>query len=193
MSELRQHVMVANAFETSSVLEIVKDAGTLELRERRLDRRYRKDYDSLEDPMEWPARFDISNWTLIAAFNAGVRIGGVVAARETAGLGLLEGRSDVVALWDIRVSPVIRRRGVGSALFRAIEEWARAKNCRELKVETQNTNVAACAFYARQGCHLKQAIPGAYPRLPNEVQLIWSKVVAPDNGVHRPAAGRGED
>jgi ribosomal protein S18 acetylase RimI-like enzyme len=90
---------------------------------------------------------------------------------------MLEGRDDLVVLWDIRVSPKARRLAVGSALFRSIEAWARARNCRELKVETQNTNVAACRFYAHQGCHLKRANYNAYPDLPDEVQLIWSKVV----------------
>jgi hypothetical protein len=71
---------------------------------------------------------------------------------------------------------------------RAIEAWGRLKECRELKVETQNTNVAACRFYARQGFRLTQANYGAYPELPNEVQLIWRKVV---NG-QQPFAADGD-
>jgi hypothetical protein len=49
--------------------------------------------------------------------------------------------------------------------------------CRELKVETQNTNVAACRFYARQGFRLTQANRNAYPALPGDVQLIWRKKI----------------
>ena len=44
-------------------------------------------------------------------------------------------------------------------------------------VETQNVNVAACRFYERQGCVLKQANPDAYPQLPEEIQLIVSKAL----------------
>jgi hypothetical protein len=40
-------------------------------------------------------------------------------------------------------------------------------------VETQNINVPACRFYARQGCVLGAIHPDAYPDLPDEVQLLW--------------------
>ena len=65
---------------------------------------------------------------------------------------MLEGRSDLAALWDIRIQPDYRRRGIGSRLFRRAGEWgAGAKGSRQLKIETQNINVAACKFYARPG------------------------------------------
>jgi hypothetical protein len=44
-------------------------------------------------------------------------------------------------------------------------------------VETQNVNVAACRFYEGHGCLLEQANPGAYPQLPEEIQLIFSKAL----------------
>jgi catechol 2,3-dioxygenase-like lactoylglutathione lyase family enzyme len=43
--------------------------------------------------------------------------------------------------------------------------------CRQLKIETQNVNAAAC-FYARHGSMLVAVNRGAYPRLPDEVQLL---------------------
>jgi streptothricin acetyltransferase len=61
--------------------------------------------------------------------------------------------------------------------LRAIETWARLRHCSELKVETQNTNLAACRLYAQQGFRLVQANHDAYPELPGDVQLIWRKVV----------------
>jgi hypothetical protein len=42
-------------------------------------------------------------------------------------------------------------------------------------VETQNSNAAACRFYARQGCVLLAANRGAYVELPDEIQLLWYK------------------
>jgi GNAT superfamily N-acetyltransferase len=60
-------------------------------------------------------------------------------------------RSDLAVLWDIRVQPERRGRGVGKALFYASVDWACRRGCRQLKVETQNVNVAACRFYASQG------------------------------------------
>ena len=78
--------------------------------------------------------------------------------------------------------PQGRRRGVGSALFRAAEVLAAAKGCRQLKVETRTVNVPACRFYARQGC-----VPGvsnrcAYREPPGEVQLLWYKALPPRAG-----------
>lgn len=67
----------------------------------------------------------------------------------------------------------------GAALFRAAEAWARARRCRQIKVETQNVNVTACRFYARQGCVLTMVDPSAYPGLPGEVQLLWYKDLSP--------------
>jgi GNAT superfamily N-acetyltransferase len=86
---------------------------------------------------------------------------------------MLVGRRDLAVLWDLRVAPAARRRGVGAALFRAAAAWAAARGCAQLKVETQNVNVPACRFYARQGCVLGAIDRFAYPGLPHEVRLLW--------------------
>jgi GNAT superfamily N-acetyltransferase len=62
---------------------------------------------------------------------------------------------------------------MGKRLFDHAAAWARAQGCRQLKVETQNINVPACTFYAKQGCALGAVNPGAYPAYPDEVQLLW--------------------
>ncbi len=54
-------------------------------------RPYRKDYDAVENPLEWPKRFDVSNWMLIGAFSAGERIGGAVGAFDSPGLDTVGG------------------------------------------------------------------------------------------------------
>ena len=90
---------------------------------------------------------------------------------------MLENRSDLAVVWDIRVSPDLRGRGIGAALFDSAEKWAETQGCRQLKVETQNINVAACRFYASQGCSLGAIHRFAYPELPDEVQLLWYKTL----------------
>jgi len=102
-------------------------------------------------------------------------IGGATVAYDTPGLDMLEGRSDLAVLWDIRVVPAHRRHGVGAELFKAAETWALERQCRQLKVETQNVNVTACRFYARRGCVLRAAHRQVYPRCPAELQLLWYK------------------
>jgi hypothetical protein len=44
-----------------------------------------------------------------------------------------------------------------------------------MTIETQNINVVACRFYARQGCALRTVNHMAYAEFPNEVQLLWYK------------------
>ena len=172
------------SFEVESVLDVSAPGGGLGgllLSERRLDASYVKDYDTDEGehPSQWAKRFEVSNWGLIGARAGGARVGAATVAYDTAGVNMLEARRDLAVLWDIRVAPEARGRGVGSALFRAVEAWAAARGCRQLKIETQNINVPACRFYARQGCTLGAINRFAYRLLPEEVQLLWYKTLPP--------------
>jgi GNAT superfamily N-acetyltransferase len=175
---LAEYARIPIAFEVRSVLDVTAHAsglGGLLLPERLLDRPYVKDYDALDSgsPINWAARFDLSRWGFFVARVDGTRVGGAAVAFDTPGVGMLEGRRDVASLWDIRVAPEIRGRGVGGALFHAAEAWAGARGCVRLNVETQNINVPACRFYARQGCELGAMRRFAYVGLPDEVQLVW--------------------
>jgi GNAT superfamily N-acetyltransferase len=180
ISALEEYADVPIAFEVSSVLDIAEKGdrhGEFVLTERNLAAPYVKDYDAIEGehPTRWARRFDVSKWGLFTACMEGQRVGGAVVAYDTPGLDMLEGRGDLAVLWDIRVSPSARGKGVGFELFRAAEAWARGRESRRLKVETQNINVAACRFYARQGCVLTSVRRFAYPELPDEIQMLWYK------------------
>lgn len=184
IAALAGYAHIPIAFEVGMVLDIAETSdspGEFVLTERRLDAPYVKDYDAIkgEHPTQWAKLFDMTNWGLLAAQMEGRRIGGAVVVYDTPGLDMLEGRGDLAVLWDIRVAPEVRGKGVGSALFRAAEAWSRAKGCRQLKVETQNINVAACRFYARQGCVLTSVRRFAYRWLPDEIQLLWYKDIHP--------------
>jgi GNAT superfamily N-acetyltransferase len=134
-----------------------------------------KDYDANESerPTSWPRRFDTSRWGIFAAFDGGLRIGGAAVAWRTPELDMLDGLDDLACLWDLRVCADYRGKGIGHELFTRAVEWARSRNCRRLKIETQNINVPACKFYARQGCELKEQNKNAYEEALNETQLIW--------------------
>jgi GNAT superfamily N-acetyltransferase len=112
---------------------------------------------------------------LLGAYVDDQRVGGAIVAFDTLGLHLLDGRTDLALRCDIRIRPEYRRHGVGSALFQAVEQWARPRGCHELRVETQNVNVPACKFYQRHGCQLTAVNRHAYLPLANEIQLLWSK------------------
>jgi GNAT superfamily N-acetyltransferase len=176
---LAEYARVPIAFTVREVLDVaVRDGGLggFVLSPRAVDTPYVKDYDALDGgPVEWPARFDLSRWALFAAWRDGRMLGGAVVALNTPGVKMLEGRRDLAVLWDIRVVPEARGQGVGAAVFHAAAAWAAGCRCTQLKVETQNVNVPACRFYARQGCELGAIDRFAYPSLPHEVQLLWYK------------------
>jgi GNAT superfamily N-acetyltransferase len=179
-AERSEYARVPIAFDVRCVLDpeiLARPGPPFSLRERPVDVPYIKDYDALDGgPMRWHERFDISTWGFFVARVAGTLVGGAAVAVDTKGeLVLAEGRDDLAVLWDLRVSPAARGHGVGTALFRAAEVWATTRGCREMKVETQNINVPACRFYARQGCVLSEVRPGAYPNLPDEIALLWRK------------------
>ena len=138
---------------------------------------YWKDYDSYPGghPSAWQDRFDLSRWTILAAFDGTRRVGGAVVVVDDPQIDLLRECQACALLWDLRVGPDARRKGIGSALLEVAERRAHDRGAHSLRVETQDVNVPACRFYARQGFRMERAIPGAYAELPHEVQLLWRK------------------
>lgn len=184
---LERYGRVSTAFMVTSVLRVESIEGGLggvRLIEEDVAEPYEKDYDAYEDedPARW-RRFDLSNWGFFLAFGGGAEadgsasntIGAAAVAVRSAGVNMLEERDDLAVLWDIRVRPDCRRCGIGTALFRHAVNWAKQSRCRQLKIETQNVNVAACRFYAGQGCHLGRIDRYGYtdPRIAHETMLLW--------------------
>lgn len=185
LRELQLYASIPIVFDVSSVLEVrpVKGGlGGLQLEEVALKTSYQKDYDNIggleTGPLTWALEFDMNNWGIFVAFEHDVPIGGAMVAFNTAGVNMLEGRRDLAVLWDLRVHPEHRGKGIGHALFRTAAEWSKARECRKLKIETQNTNVPACHFYQRQGCTLGSVHRfgyDAYSAVSHEAMLLWYK------------------
>lgn len=138
---------------------------------------YIKDYDEFGGPLSWLDEFDTSRWGFfLAVHNGGQAVGGAAIAWNTNGVNMLEGRSNLSVLWDIRVHPDWRKQGVGQALFLRAAEWSRQRGCVHMKIETQNVNVPACRFYAAQNCQLGDIRRFAYqdePAVAHEIRLNW--------------------
>lgn len=176
---LLEYEKISIAFEVKTYfrLDISENGlGGIKLIEVRA-KPYIKDYDeNLEEkPSYWATKFNISNWGILSAFVDKERVGGAAIAWKTPELSMLEGREDLACLWDLRVSPKVRHKKIGHQLFSRAIAWAKARNCRQLKVETQNINVPACRFYVKQGCVLGSINRFAYPEAMNEIQLIWHR------------------
>jgi GNAT superfamily N-acetyltransferase len=144
-----------------------------------LDVPYWKDYDSYPGnrPTDWPHRFDVSRWIVLAAFADRDRVGGAVVIHDDSAIELLADCRACALLWDLRVAPTMRGRGIGSALLRSVEDVTARLGARSVRVETQQINVPACRFYAGHGFRLERAVREAYGDLPGETQLLWGKML----------------
>ena len=180
---LSDYATIPIAFEVRSILQVEalqNGLGGLRLVKQPVSPFYIKDYDAYEDgpPTTWLRQFDMHNWgfLLARASQATQPIGGAAIAWKTNGVNMLEGRSDLAVLWDIRVQPQFRGQGIGASLLARAADWARQRSCTQLKIETQNVNVPACRFYASQGCELGVIHRHAYagqPHVAHETMLIW--------------------
>lgn len=141
---------------------------------------FTKDYDQLElageGPLAWSKEFDVRTWGFLIAFYQDIPCGAAAIAVHTPNVLMLEGRGDLAVLWDLRVHPKRRGKGIGKRLFKQSLAWAKGRGCTQMKIETQNINVPACRFYARMGCELGAIHRNAYrgtPDLCKEAMLLW--------------------
>jgi GNAT superfamily N-acetyltransferase len=146
------------------------------LREEHVAEPFVKDYGN-DGPTHWAELFDLAGWGIFLALEGVRPVGG--AAVATSGpvypMDRFQ-REDLAVLWDIRVHPDCRRRGIGTRLFHYAANWARGQGYGQLGVETQSVNVPACRFYAGQGCTLGAIHRFGYagrPDLDDEAMLLW--------------------
>lgn len=180
VSRLQTYASIPGALMVEEVFDVHEESAGPEgvrLIRRELTTPYIKDYDrpDSEHPSRWSERFDVTRWGFLTGTINGRDVARAAIVWDAPGVDLLAGREDSALLWDIRVAPAFQRRGVGSTMFRAVEDWARQRGAVRLLIETQNVNVAACSFYQRQGCYLGGFQRFAYSAFPEEVQLLWFK------------------
>ena len=138
---------------------------------------YLKYDDGPSEILNWPKRYDVSKWGVFIAFGDDRPVAGAtVAANLSAGMTTPFESESVASLWDLRVHPDERKRGIGTMIFKYAADWARKKGFRHLKIETQNVNVPACRFYAKQGCKLGAIHRYGYSGfedVAHEAMLLW--------------------
>ena len=125
---------------------------------------------------QYESNYDTKNWRFYMAFDEEKPIGAITIAGTTPNLDMLSGRDDLCILWDIRVIDEYKHQGVGQKLFDAAVEKAKSDGYKQMMIECQNNNVAACKFYQKQGALLSKIDMYAYyheEECKNEVQLIW--------------------
>jgi ribosomal protein S18 acetylase RimI-like enzyme len=141
----------------------------------------RKDYDAIpgNHPRDWPVRFATDRARFLGAYNAGQRVGAAVVILERTDVMRLGGEPGLALLWDLRVAPEARGRGVGRTLLGAAEVSTWDAGASGMMIETQTNNVAACELYARAGYRITKVAPTAYPDVPGDVQVMWAKTFGP--------------
>jgi GNAT superfamily N-acetyltransferase len=175
-SELATYAAVPIAFRVASrLVRDVRAATPDALVEAPVVPPFVKDYDAVPGmaPLEWPSRYAMERWGLLVARMEGRVVGGAAVAPGAEVMPERDVEVGTAVLWDLRVAPERRGRGIGSALVRAAERWTSAQGYRVLLVETQDVNVAACRFYARMGFRLVSCDEQGYDTMPGEARLIW--------------------
>ncbi|MBN1810999.1 MAG: GNAT family N-acetyltransferase [Anaerolineae bacterium] len=170
---------IPNWFGVESVLRVeVIDGGLggFRLVEESVAEPFIKTYDD-DGPTNWVAEFDLGRWGIFLAADGDRPVGGAAVAVDAPVYPLDKfQRRDLAVLWDIRVHPEHRGRGVGSLLFDRAADWARRNGWGQLGLETSSVNVPACRFYARKGCELGAIHRYGYagvPQIAHEAMLLW--------------------
>lgn len=177
---LTEYKEISIEFEVREILEPVQinnGIGGIALQKKKVEKTWRKDYDDGEEPERWSQTWDLSQWGILSAYLGEQRVGGCVIAFDTPNVDMLEGNSTISVLWDIRIDTEYRGMGIGKKLFDSAMKWSKKRDCKLMKIETQNNNVSACEFYHKQGCTLKTISLNIYPDYPEEIQLIWVKTL----------------
>lgn len=174
--ELQEYAKIPMWHKVSTILKLEKIKGGLGgiIFEEIEVEPYIKDLGKEEKPLMWEKNFDISNWGFFIAYDDDKPVGGACLVYKTEGVNMLNSREDLSVLWDIRVHPDYKGRGIGSMLLSASKNWSKTRNCKQLKIECQTNNVPACRFYAKNGAILGSIDEYAYYEdYDEEVQLIW--------------------
>lgn len=91
------------------------------------------------------------------------------------------GRIKLCANWngfalieDIAVAKDGRQKGIGTLLMNKAIEWAKQQKLLGLMLETQDINVAACRFYAKNGFQIGGVDTMLYTKFfANEMAVFW--------------------
>jgi ribosomal protein S18 acetylase RimI-like enzyme len=115
---------------------------------------------------EWVERLIVERWGEPIVVGRGrvwtpVELPGFAAFEDDRCVGLLTYEIEGDALEIVTIDALVEGQGIGTALLRAVEEVARAKGCRRLRLVTTNNNVRALLFYQRAGFRLVALVPGA--------------------------------
>jgi len=107
---------------------------------------------------------------------------GFLAYLKNRPVGLLllsESWNRMAMIDDIQVDASHRRQGIATTLLKEAEIWAHQRNLSGLRLETQDTNVAACQLYEHCGFVLggmDRYLYAVFPESSKEIALFWYRL-----------------
>jgi ribosomal protein S18 acetylase RimI-like enzyme len=137
---------------------------------------YSKYIEQTDPPERWPKQFGKDKLGLLMAFKESRLVGGAAVVLDLQiGMTTPFDKEGIAALWDIRVQPEERNKGIGSMVLQSAASWAKERGCTYMRIETQNTNVPACKLYAKNGCTLIAIHRQGYAstKEAKETMLLW--------------------
>jgi GNAT superfamily N-acetyltransferase len=173
---------IPNHFRVESILNIEVIEGGLggfRLTEKPTRQPYDKHFGAAgeDGPSSWAKRFDLSRWGIFLARDDDTPIGGAAVAVGSPVYPIDKfQREDMVVLWDLRVHPSARHKGIGTQLFHTAVQWARQSGFGQMGMETQNVNVPICRFLIKHGCMLGAIHRFGYagcPDVAHEAMMLW--------------------
>ena len=173
---------IPESFRVESVLRAAPvDRGlgglALERREVKPYVKWAEQHDEASGPTGWPEKYEVDNWGIFMAFEGQEPLGGIaIGADAPGGLRSAFEEDDVAVVWDVRVHPEARRRGIATELFMRGADWARENGFRRLKLEVTSANLPMCLFCIKAGCELAAVHRYGYETVPeasDEAMLIW--------------------
>ncbi len=136
------------------------DAMTLQLCE---EEREPFAFDVLDEhPASWNAFISFRNFNMVGIYEGEQAVAAMSLVHDNPSVRMLDGRKDVLLLWDLRVLPDHQGKGYGKALVSYARKKAGTLGMKHLRIETQNTNPDAVDFYKAMGFELAHIREHAY-------------------------------
>lgn len=158
---------------------ITKGGGGLKLLEEKIKKPFERDYDKdgKDNPSAWAKQYNLDRWGIFLFMDGEDAIGGAAVSLNGPVFPVRNlQRGDLAVLWDIRVHPEHRWKGVGKELFNFAAGWAKENGYNQVGIETDGSNVPACKFYAKMGCELGAILKYGYSGAPEVApypMLLW--------------------
>lgn len=115
-----------------------------------------------ENPESWKSFIALDNFRMVGICHGQTSVAAMSLVHDNPSVRMLDGRKDMLLVWDLRVHPDHKGKGYGRALIEYAIREAETLGVNHLRIETQNTNPNAVDFYHAMGFELAQIREHAY-------------------------------